>query len=273
MRRRAFLQQAGLVVAAGGTVGGAHALDATGDRESPDPHRAARVLITAAENPLATRLAEVLAERRPVRLSARTPIASDFDLVPSALEADEKTAELVRDVGVIVHGLDPPEPLPLPERIDRQTRGTYNLLSAAAAAGVGGVVYVSDLGIMAEYPPELIVDEDFQPAPRPDSPALAAWLGEVACREFAREKRLAVAVLRLAELADAESAAGRPPERPWIDPRDAAAAVALAVAALGGEQRALGDWSVFHIASAAVEARIPLTRARQRLGFHPQYPT
>lgn len=147
----------------------------------------------------------------------------------------------------------PSDPAPLATRIDCCTRSIYDLLQAAAAQGMRQVVYLSTLAMMAAYGEEFQVDEDWRPRPG-DSDALPEYLGEFVCREFAREGKLGVVVLRLGEL---------------LLP-DAAQAVRLALAAqLAPAGPRLGTWSIVHIHSGW-SRRFPLTKAEKLLGYRPQ---
>ena len=83
-------------------------------------------------------------------------------------------------------------------------RSTYNLLLAAAQHGVKNIVYLSSLAIMTGYPEDLAVDEDWRPLAKGDSPGLAEYLGEVVCREFAREGKIHAVVLRLGNVVQGE---------------------------------------------------------------------
>jgi hypothetical protein len=155
--------------------------------------------------------------------------------------------EVTRGTAAVV--VLPGEPGEMADQIDRATRGVYDLLQATVGVGVGQVVYLSTLGMMAAYGDRLQADEEF--APRPDdATGLPEFLGEFVCREFAREGKLAAVVLRLA--------AG-------LDPRDAAEAVRLALdAQLAGAVPRLGTWSILHIAPGA-------RKAQKWLGFQARF--
>ena len=55
----------------------------------------------------------------------------------------------------------------LPEQalLERATRGTHVLLSAAVEAGVGRVVYGSTLAVFAAYPDDVYISERWEPQP------------------------------------------------------------------------------------------------------------
>jgi hypothetical protein len=102
-----------------------------------------------------------------------------------------------------------------------------------------------------------------------DVPALCYHLGEYVCKEFAREGKVEVVVLRLGEI----TANGSPPESSsalYVD--DAIQAIEKALTA------DLSGWNIFHVQSAVPNARFlsgqPLWKADEdppvSLGYTPR---
>jgi uronate dehydrogenase len=219
------------------------------------------LLITSAASTLARTLADILAEDHTIRLTERTHVQSDHEFVLSPLGHDASTNLLVRGMDAIIHVAQPlPEMTPT-EQIDWMTRGTYNLLHAAAAEGVKRIIYLSSLDLMTPYDENYIVDERWRPLPQPEPPTLATYLGESVCREFAREHKLKVVVLRLAHVADGDESR----VAPWVDVRDVAQAIQKALTA------DTDLWSIYHIEAASRGARFESAKARIELDFHPQF--
>lgn len=273
LSRRSFL--AGSGIGAAGLVGG---VSAQGAQAAPDLEAsggesdAQSVLITSGETLLARAIAERLSRRYRVRLTAQEDVQTDFPVTKSALEADESTTALVRGTDAVVHVARPAIPDEGTAAIDLRTRLTYNLLQAAAETGVRRVVYLSSLELLTDYDEQFDVTEDWRPRPGSDPRLLSHYLGEFTCREFAREGRLSVVVLRLGTVVRAEELAGRPFDPLWVDQRDAVEAVWLALAALEGDaSRKLGPWSVFHIQSDSPRARFSVDKAKKLLGYKPQF--
>lgn len=224
------------------------------------------LLITAAADPLARSLADQLAAIHSIRLTDRVPVSSPHEFALSPLGHDASTNLLVRGVDAIVHVASAPADLDAPGQIDWMTRCTYNLLMAATAEGVRRVVYLSSLDLMADHDANFRVDERWRPLPKPQPPSLTTYLGESICREFAREHKLDVAVLRLAQVTDQVTDADqRIPGAAWVDLRDVAQAVNLALSAR------IEQWAVYHIASTAAGPRFGIARAQNELGFSPQF--
>ncbi len=276
MKRRRFLQRAGLAAAGAGALAARPAgpLVAAEQAAKKRQHesRRQRVLVTAADTPLAQALGDGLAGNWQVQLTARAEVATHLPFARCELADDDRTRELVRGIGAIVHVALAPVGIPLAEQIDSLVRGTYNLFTAAAEAGVGRAVLVSSLEVMAGYDDAFQVSEDWQPRPRADSAAVAEYLAECVAREFARQRKLEVVVLRIGKVVQAESVAGQAFDPWWVDRRDVVQAVSLALAAERvSAPRGTEGWAVFHILSDSPRARFPLNRAQTGLGYQPHY--
>lgn len=277
MKRRRFLQRAGLAVAGGA---GAIAARSTGTlvaaeqaaSDVPDAAQRRRVLVTAADTPLAQALGEGLAGSWQVQFTACADVASRLPVTRCELADDDRTRELVQGIDSIVHLALSPAGIALAEQIDTLVRGTYNLLTAAAAAGVGRAVLVGSLQVMSGYDEGFLVAEDWQPRPPADSAAVAEYLAECVGREFARQRKLEVVVLRIGKVVRAESVAGQPFDPCWVDQRDVLQAVSLALGAQHiSSPRGTEGWAVFHILSASPGARFSVNKAQAGLGYQPHY--
>ena len=179
----------------------------------------------------------------------------------------------------LFHGVDAvvyaptsrPNATDLPARIDHCTRATYELLQIAGQEGVRHVVYLSSLDMMVGHREDFQVNEDWCPVPD-DSRGLAEYLGEFVCREFARENKLDVTVLRLGRVVETEGIAGQPFDPFAVDQQDVAQAVSLVLAAqLTTNNARLGAWSIFHVLSGSPQARFSMERAKRVLGYRPRF--
>ena len=207
------------------------------------------ILITSAAAPLARSLAAALSDNHRIRLTEQVFVQSDHEFVRCELDHDASTHLLVRCVDALVHVAAPRPETTTDEQIDYATRCTYNLLTAAAAEGVSKVVFLSSLELMAAYDEHYLVDEHWRPLPQPEPPTLTQYLGELVCREFAREHLLNVAVLRLGQM----------------DGRDVAQAIS---AVLAGD---MSNWAIYHIAPDSLQMRFSTVKAQQELGFQPRF--
>ena len=155
------------------------------------------ILLTSAASPLAQSLAEQLAPAHSLRLTERAMLKSDHEFVLADLGHDASTNLLVRGMDAVIHVDDLPAGTDPGAQIDQSTRCTYNLLLAAAAEGVKRVIYLSSLELMAAYD-GFAYDPKWRPQPTTTPPTLTKFLGESTCKEFARENKVSVTVLRLA---------------------------------------------------------------------------
>lgn len=157
--------------------------------------------------------------------------------------------------------------------LDAATRGTHVLFQAAVEAGVKRLVYCSTLELFARVPDDIYVAEHRRPDPGTDMRWLSRHLAEQVAREFARDFAVTVTVLRLGRLVrEEEVAAGAVPDLMWLDPRDAAAAVA---GALGRDRSGALNWTqrfaVYHVCAAPPHPKFLTDAARAGLGFSPEH--
>ena len=222
-----------------------------------------RVLITNAATSLGQALADGLGDAHQVRLTDFEPrfgIQSDLGHGP-------ETDALVKDIDIVVHlAYAPRDGDGEITWLDRNTRGTYNLLLAAAAAEVEHVILLSTLDLFTPYEADLTVDETWKPMPSCAPAVLGAHLAEFTAREFAHSHELHLTIARLGHLVRAEEVADQPYDPMWLDERDAAQAVAQIV-----QKGPSGQYSAIHIQSAAERARFSVERAKGHLTFDPQY--
>ena len=162
-----------------------------------------RVLITSGRTERSAALADHLAQSHEVRLTERAPMESAHEFVQSGLGHDSSTNLLTRGMDAIIHSVEALPGESVSAQLDAATRCTYNLLTAAAEEGARRVVLLSTLELMADYPAGYRVDARWRPLPRTGPPTLSKHLAEQVSREFAREGKVRVAILRLGEASTA----------------------------------------------------------------------
>jgi uronate dehydrogenase len=250
MKRRRFLQTS--------TLAGAAPLAA----QSP---KSKTILITSGTSKLAQGLAAGLKETYSIRLTERAPVRTEHEFVECALSHDPATNNLVRGVEAIVHVAEPLPSDTAEQQIDLMTRCTYNLLWAASEEKVARVVLLSSLELMTPYDSNYTVSENWLPLPTDKPAVLSKHLGEYTSREFAREGKNQIVVLRLGKVVSADEVKDQPADPLWVEERDVVQAVSRA---LTGR---LTSWQVFHIGQAGPRARFFVTRAQKALGYQPQF--
>lgn len=252
MKRRRFLQGSGLAAAM--------PLAAAQTPAKPRP-----ILITSAASRLAQSLADGLKDKYPIRLTERRPVQTAYEFVECALGHDAATNSAVRGAEAVVHIAEPlPEDTP-EQQIDLLTRCTYNLLTAASDETVPLVILVSTLDVMSGYSPSLTVSESWRPRPSAATPVLSKYLAEFTAREFARDGKANVGVLRLGKVVRSDDVRNEPFDPLWVEERDVIHAVSCALTAR------LGRWQIFHIQPDSPKSRFAVTRAKSGLKYQPQY--
>ena len=221
------------------------------------------ILITNAATSLGQTLADSLGDEHQLRLTGPEPGAG----IQSDLGHGPETDALVKDIDVIVHLAYAPRAGDGEIAwLDHNTRRTYNLLLAAAAAEVKHTILLSTLDLFSPYAADLTVSETWKPLPSCAPAVLGAHLAEFTAREFAHSHALCVTIARLGHLVRAEAVAGQTYDPMWLDERDAAQAVAQLV-----QKGAASQYSVIHLQSAAARARFSIENAKSSLTFAPQY--
>ena len=206
-----------------------------------------RILVTSAVSPLPQDLTRSLSGSHGIRLTDKEEVSSNLEFVRSDLDHSASTNALVRGMDAIVHygGVD--AAASASDQLDFQMRCTYNLLWAAAEERVPRFIYLSSLRLMDRYEEGLAVTEGWRPVPTVDVPVLCYHLGEIVCREFAREQKIRVTCLRLGDITF-ESDRATSSSALYVD--DAVQAVEKALTVLDP-----GWWDIFHIQSAVPGAR------------------
>ncbi len=235
------------------------------------------VLITGAASRLGREIAAAIGQEHRLRLmdtvAVEPPERSEFFL-GNILDPDDAW-RAVRGMDAVIHTAVPPIELPEEGRereealLEWATRGTHVLLSAAVEARVRRCVYAGTLTVFGDYPDDVYISENWKPLPRPDMEQMSNYLGELVCREFARENRLTATSLRLGKLVREEETEGREPDLMWLDPRDAAQAFQCALRLeCSDEVEWFRRWSVFHVCADIPLPKYLIDRARG-IGYQP----
>ncbi|MAG35389.1 MAG: hypothetical protein CL878_03965 [Dehalococcoidia bacterium] len=223
----------------------------------------------------AGRLGQALATRWQATHQVRTvdavplpPGSSHQDHLAGDLRDPAFAQQAVTDATVLVHlaPIAPAGPAATSDldRLDVATRGTYQLLLAAADAGVQTVVLGSTLDLFAAYPGAWHVTEQWAPKPAPTPAHLAPYLAECSARELARVLPLQVVCLRLGEVVDETEVEGQPFDGRWLHLDDALQAFEQAIA-FEPPEAARNGWWVYHIPAAGSRTRVPLVAASEAL--------
>jgi nucleoside-diphosphate-sugar epimerase len=237
------------------------------------------VLITGAASELGQEVVRALSGQHRLRLqdTVEFEVPDKCEQVLGNLLDAEIAWSAVRGMEAIVHTAALPHGLPAGGHEREQallewfTRGTHVLLKAAAEARVRSCVYASTLEIFRTYPDDVYISENWRPLPSPEMETMGRYLGELVCREFARDHRMGNTALRLGRLVREEDAEGMAADLMWLDPRDAAQAFACALGDdLSQEIRGARRWRVLHVCADIPNPKFLVQRARAT-GYAPTH--
>ncbi len=235
------------------------------------------ILITGASGQLAQAVAAALAGEHQLRLIDRVPASGPdrAEVVQADLLDADSMWRAMRGIHAVVHTATPPPDLPPAglardqALMDLDTRGTHVLLSAALDAGVRRCVYASTLALFDDYPIDMYISENHRPLPPLDMEVMSRYMGELVCREFARERPIGVTALRMGHLVFEEETADLVPDLSWLDVRDAAQMVAVALRRdSSGAIHWLQRWALCHVAADLPNPRFLIDTAKA-MGFRP----
>jgi nucleoside-diphosphate-sugar epimerase len=152
--------------------------------------------------------------------------------------------------------------------MDTRLKGTYNLMKAAAAAGVKRVVQVSDLCVYSGYGEDIVVSEDFLPLPDCSAPEQSVYLSELIGREFSRLHPGLVLTLRLGQLTAQAGVEADGDDGECLAIDDAVEGIARALEVDGYD--GLSHWGIYNLAAERPGSRYSLLKISSgRFGFRP----
>jgi nucleoside-diphosphate-sugar epimerase len=245
------------------------------------------ILLTGAASDLGRALATKLAtEGHQLRLVDAEAVDAGERCEPWIADLTDSAAmwRALRGVDAVVHTGEAPANVPgaVPGNVstdgearavfllDYYTRGTHVLFKASVEAGVRRFVYGSTLDLFRPYADDLYISEMWRPLPTPDIEPMARYLGELTCREFARDYLVGITALRLGTITLEEDVVGDTPDLTWLDRRDAVCAFQ------GALQRDTADnpnwsrrWGLFHVCATPPNPKYISDRAAQV--FEPQH--
>jgi len=232
-----------------------------------------KVLITGGTSQLGLAVAQTLKDVHQVYLMDIEPIETDFEFIQCDILNMDEIQQTVKGMEAIIHLAELPGDVAVDaekreqQELDFATRGTYYLMRAAVSEGVQRVIYKSSLSVFDSCPEDWVVTETWLPRPKAEAKSMGKYLGELVCREFAREKDIIVVCLRLGKVVHEEEVRGNPFDPMWVDIRDAAHTFSMALEVGVGRSR----FNIFHIQADNPDARFPVSKAKQGLSYQPEY--
>jgi|TARA_B100000959_G_scaffold277016_2_gene332749 nucleoside-diphosphate-sugar epimerase len=155
------------------------------------------LLITSAASATAQLIAAALGEKHTLRLTDLSRKASG-DIVSNELGHGSETDDLLAGIDTVINIGYQGQSGSAAHLMDYHTRRMYNLLQAASDAGIARYINVSTLRLYEDHEENLVVTEKWRTDPSAeDTELLAAHMAEYVCKEFARDRLIQVANLRL----------------------------------------------------------------------------
>ncbi len=223
-----------------------------------------KVLITCGGSEIAGTIAAAVGKAHKVTLTDLPTGRAGTGAATNALSHDEATDKLVSGQQAIIHIGYGGQKGDAPALLDYYGRRTYNLLFAAANAGVERCIYISTLKLLQDYDENLTVTEKWRSHPPSDDPdLLACHIGESVCKEFARDRLVKVVTLRLGWpiVSGTRAQAARSGETASLATDDLARAVNEALTAN------VEQWQDVHVQSPVPNQRYLLHAAEKLLSF------
>ena len=235
------------------------------------------ILITGAASRLGKAIVAELEKDHKLRLLDSVFTDVHAELLQGSILDPDTVWKAVRNIDALIHTGELPQHLPEDELekeqflLDLATRGTHILLKAAAEAGVKRFIYGSTLEIFSAYPDDVYISELWKPLPTPEIHQMTRYLGELTCREFARDHAVTVTALRLGKLVMEEEVVNQQPDLMWVDLRDAAMAFRCA---LRRENSSAIHWArrfaVYHICADFANPKYLVDQAAN-IGYKPMH--
>jgi uronate dehydrogenase len=228
------------------------------------------VLITGAGGTVGRQLVKFLEAEHDLRLGDVTPI-DDPRYVPLDVTKPQDVHGAMAGMEAVVHlavasGFegDYEDDDFNQRRFDVNVKGTWNVLNAAAKAGVKRVVHTSSIMVTWAYPPGEWVPADAPPKPE-GTYATTKLLAEVLCEEAAKQLELSIVCLRISKPVDTNDPALKAHRiRPqWIAFSELARGYSLALSApdIGFE--------IITLVGDSTNRRWDLSKAERLLGYRP----
>lgn len=237
-----------------------------------------RILVTGAAGYIGSIVARDLAQHHQVRGVDMRPMPEIDDQRVVDLNSYEEICAALEGVDGIAHLAWPMRQYDGYEPMDHSDLGAgvrtvYLLLKAAVERGIERFVFQSTINITAPSWDDWRIVEDNLPRPGLSGYTLGKTLAEETCRNFARVHPITIAVIRFGGVFTLEQEGHEyaAPHRHGIpstcvERRDIAQAYHLALT-----RDLPSRFEAFHIFHRRPGQRFPIDKARDVLGFEPQY--
>lgn len=239
----------------------------------PKPRKKCRVLITGAGGKIGSHFAKYAHLHYDLRLmvqnmdQAAKAVRSFGEVVVCDLGDLEGLRRVCRGIDTVVHLAANAMPTaPWESLLNDNIVGTYNLFTAAKAAGCRRVIFASSIHTVAGYPPDYQVHTD-DPVIPGNLYGVSKCFGENLARYMASHEGLSAICLRIGAFLPPKVVRGTcalSVVDSWTSPRDLGQLIEKCI-----EVENL-DFAILHALSGNRFNRLDITDARERVGYDPQ---
>lgn len=233
------------------------------------------VLVTGAGGNIGSHFARYAHDRGKYRLRLTdvdaerlAPVGAFGATVPADLADLDAVKEACQGIDTVVHlGGNPDPSATWAALLDSNIVGTYNLFTAAKAAGVRRVVYASSIHAVSGYPADVQVKTS-EPVNPGDLYGVSKCFGEALGRYMAEQEGLSVLALRIGAFQPPETAAGELGAiilDHFVSHRDLCRLIECCIDADDTLR-----WAILHGLSENRYKRLDLSDTRRLVGYHPQ---
>lgn len=232
-----------------------------------------KVLVTGAAGNIGAYYAEHGPAHHERRLMVRAgdegadKLAQWGEVMEAELADRARLNEICEGIDTVVHMAGDPSPdADWDELLESNIIGTYNLMTAARAAGVRRVVYASSIHAVSGYPPDVQVKTN-EPVNPGDLYGVSKCFGEALGRYFAEQEGMSVIALRIGAFQPLSVAAKEASANlldAFVSRRDLNQLIVRCV-----DDETL-QFAIFHALSNNRYKRLDLSDARTLVGYEPR---
>ncbi len=237
----------------------------------PEPSKKQTVLVTGAAGRIGTHFCEQTHERYDLRLLDHHGKTDKLQALGQTLDCELRDSEALRGhltgVDTVLHlAADPNPTADWRHLLPANVLGTYQLMTAALAAGCRKVIYASSIHAVSGYPTDVQVKTS-DPVNPGDLYGVSKCFGEALGRFLAEQEQMAVIALRIGAFQPSETATRSDRAgiwSAWISPRDLTQLITRCV------DDASLQFAIFHAVSGHRFTRLDISDARELLGYAPE---
>ncbi len=229
------------------------------------------VLVTGAAGRIGSDFCRRVHARYDLRLLDHTGLTEELGTLGKLIECDLADVDSLRHhltgVDTVVHlAADPSPTADWHHLLPTNVVGTYQLMTAALAAGCRKVIYASSIHAVSGYPADVQVKTS-EPVNPGDLYGVSKCFGEALGRFLAEQEKISIIALRIGAYQPSDTiarSANAGSWNAWISPRDLTQLITRCI-----DDETL-QFAIFHAVSGHRFTRLDISDARELLGYAPE---